>query len=61
VKSGLQAGEKIAVEGVQNLREGATYAEMQPGAAPGAPAAGAPAAGAPAAGAAKPDAKAEKK
>ncbi|MCD9020077.1 efflux RND transporter periplasmic adaptor subunit [Parachryseolinea silvisoli] len=56
VKSGLQAGETIVVEGVQNLREGASYAVVQPGAAPGAPAAGAPAAGA-----AKPDAKAEKK
>ena len=44
VKEGLKEGEKIAVEGVQNLREGAVI-NTQPVAAAGAPAAGSPAAG----------------
>ncbi|GLU51345.1 efflux RND transporter periplasmic adaptor subunit [Dyadobacter frigoris] len=38
VKEGLKAGEKIAVEGVQNLREGATISTGTPPAAAAAPA-----------------------
>lgn len=46
IRDGLKEGENIAVEGVQNLREGVAVTVAKPGAAPGAPnAAGAKPAG----------------
>ncbi|PSK92035.1 efflux RND transporter periplasmic adaptor subunit [Taibaiella chishuiensis] len=44
IKDGLAAGDKIVVDGLQKVKEGAKIAPTQPGAA-GQPAAGAPAAG----------------